>query len=488
MIRLREVPILGSLIIVAAALSALSTLRVQATASEPNSSKQCSKRDLEIHFGFFESPKNYFNFVVQGLNISDHVCTFDYDLFDPGFSETRSPFKCRDCGEREREGYRDDSVVTSDPVVRPGEIVRKHYRWRTAPESGSISCFRPKEMDSENSLTWTLATPSLMKQVCSDISVVGIDILAPRISSQTESLWTNEYYETLTLTALRSAYYIDEEFPLTISYKYTPPAGPEHGKCLPVFVWHRSADGTVRVEEHRPSSADDCQTMDLSFLPNKVFFSSEWNSEEAKRLSNYGDQELQAFQQVDNREDPHLHFAASDILHVRIEGSDNPNLRNWTRSKGLAANILLDRDTYKVGENIPLHLAIANFDATDPVFSWDPLWDPCISVNIQVLDEAGHPLAFKDRFLYPPVLCNGHGFGPRPFERGKITSLEWSLKQTGWLPKSPGNYTVVLNWCTSTGTVTKQPNGWKANQKPYATVQAKATIHIVPAETRLLDH
>jgi hypothetical protein len=197
---------------------------------------------------------------------------------------------------------------------------------------------------------------------------------------------------------------------------------------------------------------------------------------------------LQAFEQIDGEGDPHAHFIVSDILHVRIEESENQNLRNWTRLKGLAANILLDRDTYTVGENIPLHLAIANFDATDPIYSWDPSWDPCISVSIQVLDEAGNPLADKDRFLYPPVMCSGHGFGPRPFERGKITSLEWRLKETGWLPKSPGNYTVVLSWCTSTGAVTQPPNRWKADQKPYATVQAKAAFHIIQDASQVSDH
>ena len=462
-----------------------SAIRAQAIAAKSGPPQDCSRRDLEIHFGFFESPKTYFNFVVQGLNISDHACTLGYDFFDPEFLGNSPQFKCHDCGEREREGYRNDAIGTAAPVVRPGEIVRKQYRWRTVPESASTSCFRPNGMESENSETWKLATPSLMREVCSDISVVGTDVLAPRSASQTETMWTNDLNEDLTLTALRSAYYIDEAFPLTITQKYTPPVGPEPGKCRPLFLWHRSADGTVRVEEHTDSSTDGCGSMHFSFLPIKVFASSDWNSEEAKRLSNYGDQELQAFQQVDSLGDPHVHFTASAILHVQIDGPDNPNLRNWTRLKGLAADILLDRDTYRVGEDIPLHMAIANFDATAPIYSWDPLWDPCISVGIEVLDDAGKPLPDKKRVDYPPVLCSGHGFGPRPFERGKITSLEWGLKQTGWLPKSPGNYTVVLSWCTSSGTVTQGPNGWASNLTPYATVQAKATIHIVPAESQV---
>ncbi len=485
MIRLREISIEVSLILVIVMLSSPSHIRAQAIASESGPPQACSKRDLEIHFGFFESPKNYFNLVVQGLNISSHTCTFEYDLFDPRFSGDSPHFKCQDCAQREREGYRDDSVVTSFPIVRPSEIVRRQYRWRTVPESGSNSCFRPSKMDTEYASTWTIAAPSLIGEVCSDISVVGTDVLAPRSTSQTETLWTSERTKILELTALRSAYYIDEEFPLTISHQYLPPPGPEPGKCRPIFLWHRSADGTIRVGEHTLSSTDDCSTLNLDFLPDRTFYSSESNLDEAERLSNYGDQELQVFQQVD-RGDLHFHFLTSNVLHVRIEGADNPNLRNWTKLKGLAADILLDGDTYVVGEDIPLHLAIANLDATDPIYSWDPIWDPCFSIGIEVLDDKGNTLPANDRISYPPAMCNnGHGFGPRPFKRGKITSLEWRLKETGWLPKSPGNYTVVLSWCTSTGLATEWPNRNDAKLSPYATVLARATIHIVSPKSKV---
>ncbi len=448
----------------------------------------CTKGDLEIHFGFFESPTGFFNFVVLGKNVSDHACTFLDELFDPRFSGSSPQFKCQDCGKRQREGFRDDSAATSDPVVEPRDIVRKQYRWRTTPEQDSTQCFRPEGMNSEYSYTWALVTPTLMPEVCSDISVTGTDVLAPRDSYQMQAQWSNvltiKGFEPLTLTALRSAVYIDEKFPLTVSHKYGPPPGSEPGKCRPIYIWHRSADGTVRVEEFSDSSTDGCRTLSLEFLPNKIFFSSDWNSEKAKRLSNYGDQQLQAFERIDSKGDPHFHFIASDIVHVQIEGAESPQLRNWSRLKGLAADILLDRDTYKIGEDIPLHIAVANFNAPVPIYSWDPDWDPCISIGIEVLDAEGKPLPENERVEYPPVLCSGHGFGPKLFDRGRITALEWHLKSTGWLPSHPGTYTIVLSWCTSSGSVSNTSNGWRADLKPYATVEAMATILIIPASAQ----
>lgn len=472
------------LVFVAALLTSGLIGRAQKPASEP---EDCTKADLEIHFGFYESPEAYFNFAVLGENVTDRACIFRDSLFDPRFTGDSRLFKCSDCAKREREGYRDDSAATFDPAVQPGEIVRKQYRWRTTPENDSISCIHPKGMDSEYSFTWALATPSLMTDVCSDISVVGTDVLAPRDQYQAEALWTNvrttAEYKPLKLTAARTAYYIDEAFPLTVFHPLTPLTRPYSPACRPVFVWHRAVDGRVRVEEHSGNSSDGCQTVNFEFHPDKVFFTSEWKSAEARRLSNYGDQELQAFQKADAGGDPHLHFIASNVVHIQIEGAENPNLRNWTRVKGLAADILLDRDVYHLGEDIPLHLAIANFSAKAPVYSWDPVWDPCIAVGIKVIDDGGNALADDQRVRDPLFLCSGHGFGPKLFEQGRITSLEWGLKSTGWLPNRPGAYTIVLSWCTSTGTVRQSGGGWTADLKPYATVEAKALIHIVPLES-----
>ncbi len=452
----------------------------QAAAQQATVSPACTKGDLEIHFGFSESPTNFYNLEVQGQNTSSHACSFEDSLFDPRFTGGTPPFRCEDCAKREREGFRDDGVATGSPMVRPGEVVRRQYRWRMRPEVGSdVACFRPQGMDSEYSFTWTLATPSLMRDVCSNISVVGMDVLAARDAGEAEKLWTNEAYDALNLSATRKAFYLGEVFPLTISDRYPP-----HGAvdCPAIYLWDRSADGTVQVEERKGKPAEGCR-QEVNLRPNQVFSSSEWKTPEAKRLSNYDDHEVRAFEAVSRGEDRHTHFLASEVLHLRVVDSSDQSLRKWTRLDGLAADVLLDRGSYKAGEDIPLHLAIANFAAMVPVYSWDPAWDPCSAVGIQVLDEQGRPLPESSRSHDYAQICSGHGFGPRLFEVGKIASLEWTLQSTGWLPKLPGKYTIVLTWCTSTGKVAQPKNGgWTADLKPYATVQARAAVEIVAAD------
>ena len=70
--------------------------------------------------------------------------------------------------------------------------------------------------------------------------------------------------------------------------------------------------------------------------------------------------------------------------------------RTWgPRAKGSAAEITLDKDTFRIGEDVRLHLAVENFDVEGSVYSADPVWDPC--------DVAGHP-EVERRCLYGEAL------------------------------------------------------------------------------------
>lgn len=53
MFRLRDVPIVVPIIVVVVVLTLPSAIRAQAIAPKSGPPQDCSKRDLEIHFGFF---------------------------------------------------------------------------------------------------------------------------------------------------------------------------------------------------------------------------------------------------------------------------------------------------------------------------------------------------------------------------------------------------------------------------------------------------
>jgi hypothetical protein len=142
----------------------------------------------------------------------------------------------------------------------------------------------------------------------------------------------------------------------------------------------------------------------------------------------------------------------------------------------------LDKDTYQLGEDVPLHIAIENFDAPVPIYAIDPVWDPYLAIGIEVRDATGQLLLDNERSS-SEVLRTGHGRGPVPYPAGKVVTIERMLASQGWLPNRPGVYTLVVTWCPLDGT-DFEPNAelpMKASMKTYAIVQAKTTFRIVGA-------
>ena len=129
--------------------------------------------------------------------------------------------------------------------------------------------------------------------------------------------------------------------------------------------------------------------------------------------------------------------------------------------KGIAADITLDKDTYRVAENVRLHLAIEDFDAEGTIYSGDSSWDPCRAVGIEVRDGAGRVVPEEQR-LQQTSFCMGHGFGPRAMAKGKMVPID---------PVADGS------------------RGRQANVefRKYATAQAMATIHIVATTSEIQD-
>jgi hypothetical protein len=100
-----------------------------------------------------------------------------------------------------------------------------------------------------------------------------------------------------------------------------------------------------------------------------------------------------------------------------------------------------------------------------------------MTVGVQVFDQDGHPLA-QDARVPSHNICTGHGFGPRPIEKGKLIPIERTLAGEGWMPKNPGTYTVKVRWAPCTGRmVHSQP--FAQDLKTYAELEATATFHVV---------
>jgi hypothetical protein len=141
--------------------------------------------------------------------------------------------------------------------------------------------------------------------------------------------------------------------------------------------------------------------------------------------------------------------------------------RKWgPRIKGLAVALALDKDTFELGHDIPLHIAMANFEAESSVFGSYPIWDPP-AVGVELRDSCGAPVQPQEGAIWL-----GHGLCGE-YQRGKIVPNELSLRDMGFLPKLPGSYTLIAIWRPSSSSTCAYP--------PYATVES------APVSFRVVD-
>ena len=442
----------------------------------------CTVADFDTELRFVNGPENYYSVVVDKRNISSHPCVFDGPVYGPSFVPDRVPGHepyglCYYCEERLPNGQ----VPIAPPVtVHPGQVARQTFRWRTTSSGEAAPCVEPKWMAGPV----LVVAQSLLKKICSDVEVSRF-----RVAPEGDEGEAGEGGRELAfqLTANKGLYYQGESFSLSLSRRLSRAhAGTEtpvgEGGCPTLYLRQRSPDGETRIDEVRPRAFKGCGSAEPGHEPGDWQSGFDLDAGANSRWSGVGEHTMQVFQLASSTDDPELHFAASNVVRIQIADS-SAIARKWgPRVKGIAADITLDKEMFRIGEDVPLHLAVEDFDAAVPVYSWDPVWDPCMVVGIEVWDAGGHPLSESKRFPNWS-LCTGHGFGPKPVAKGKVIPMERTLGREGWLPNQPGTYTVVITWepCFESSDHGESA-GQAADLKPYAVVHAEATIRVVAQE------
>lgn len=450
-------------------------------------SSNCTPADLDAYLGFINGPGDYYSVVIDQRNISTHPCNFDGPDYGPSFvpdrvSDGAAPVKlCYNC---------EDTRQLAAPTINPGQVVRQIFRWKTKPQSQTARCLSPKWMSGPV----LLVAPSLLKQICFSVEVSRFNLVEPpHPSFVADEPGDSGQGPEFQLTSGRNRYYAGQRFPLHLALSHSNPESVSTGESCPtLYLRERSPDGATRIDELQPASIKGCPGHDTGHPLADWESGLEFDSGANTRWSGFGEHAMQVYQLRGSPDDDQFRFISSNVLRIQL-ADPAALVRKWgPLVKGVAADITLDKDTFRLGEDIPLHLAIENFNAEVPIYSWDPLWDPCFVVGIRVQDAAGKSLPESQRFPDSSI-CMGHGRGPRLYPRGEIVTMEWSLAAKGWLPNHLGTYSVVLSWCpltSSTADVTAQypftidglptslGNQPKGTQ-PYTVVHATAVIHIV---------
>ena len=106
---------------------------------------------------------------------------------------------------------------------------------------------------------------------------------------------------------------------------------------------------------------------------------------------------------------------------------------------GLAADLTLDRSTYSLGQDVPLHIAILNQASAIDIYR-SPA---CENLAVSLRDAAGRLIGSKQ----VPEFCAWSGSdAPRRYERGEPRTFESSLLSEDLLPDQVGIYTLSVAW------------------------------------------
>jgi hypothetical protein len=267
--------------------------------------------------------------------------------------------------------------------------------------------------------------PTLLKHVCSDVEG-GVYESGPFRAKSEDAA-------TLVLSAPKPSFFLGEQFFLTVVG--SRPAKDEAAPCPKLFRLERAPDGFTRLDDTTGAGFLGCHP----YWPGHQ--KGDWNTGfpvEAGAGSHWaglGEHQFQVLEQIQAMGSSDPTFHNSQILTLQITDPATI-IRPWgPRVNGVAADVTLDKSTYQVNEEIPLHLAVENFNAAGSVHAWDPLWDPCAAISIRVVDTQGDALPADSR--QGTNLCRGHGFGPnKEFTEGKVYTIERSLTNEGLATKA----------------------------------------------------
>ena len=422
----------------------------------------CTMADFDFALEFASG--NFFSVTLKQRNISDHSCTMDGQRYGIDFVPfNRGAVSCYDCPTHSlQEAYSPNPPI----IVESGRAVQQTFRWKIVPQGDKDTCLKPDWMTGPV----LLVAPSLLTNVCGEMEVSQ---MAPAPEADQEPA------PQLKLTSLKPAYVAGETFAVQVSAVKGEPL-PEDTACPTLYLRERSPDGTTRVDEVRPLAFKGCERHVLGHTLGDWASGFDVDSGATSRWFGVGQNVMEVFQLRHSRLDSELHLVSSNVLRFPVVDPETMP-RKWAgRADGIGVDVTLDKDTYALGEDVPLHMAVENMDAAVPIYSGHPQMDPCMVVRIEILDSGGRPVPAERRFQQTSI-CTGHGFGAAPYEKGKVVALERSLGMDGLLPNAPGTYTIAVSWAPGTGSEDPQV-ARTTEMKPVGPVHAATTIHIVSGE------
>jgi hypothetical protein len=463
------------LLVMASLFITVATCVGQSTA---NVAVDCIAADVDASFKFTTNPHNDQTVAINFRNISEHSCVLRggvgamFDNFRQGHNIWTKD--CRNCSSDGKQLY--VPLLT----LKTGESGHILLQWMNSSMDGSSSC---QEADGFNANlnssgpSYLVVAPTLLTRVC---SVVRADSYLPGEFGEKDQALDGSQSEMepnakMTLTSSGSTLYAGYTFSFLATVEDSSELLPIGERSCPfAFIHTRAADGGTTFEEITPYAK--CTILPSANNSGRLI-TILIRAPGLGVLNEPGATSVQIHALMGSAQAHDVAFVSSNKLDLNIVDPVTMP-RTWgPEVMGVAVSLALDKGDYKIGEDVPLRLAVENFSAEKTIQSGDL---PCgAGVTIEVRDSAGRVVTPHDARLF----CLGHGWTV-DHPKGKVVPVVGLTLQTlGMLPDHADTYTIVATW-NALSHVEGAPgiNNYSNRFDPYAVVHSRpASFHLSKA-------
>ena len=361
-------------------------------------------------------------------------------------------------------------------AIAPGETAHTSLRWLTLPTEPVAFGLPPKAppgctipLDQFVSINGNVSSlmvvsPTLLSPVCSPIRYASWSPgpFQPDWKIEHDHLTPRD--PSLLLTSPKPTYDRGEDIPLHLALTGLDPSTPATRFGCPIlFRTVRDPSGFTRLDEITPTHIEhpepgfsinlitDCtDPKHPAPLPDRVDLDLDPGYLEAGPP----DRTFTFFALAPSSPTGELPLVASNALPLHFQDPATLD-RTWGPTRdGVRVDLTLDKRTYTLGEDIPLHIAAQVLSGTRPVYSepdtrrlgFDHPFPQAF--HLTVTDTASGPVgdSRQPNLWLQPASSGGPIVCPDPVRPGELLPLEASAKRLNLLPQKPGTYRIVVSW------------------------------------------
>jgi hypothetical protein len=454
----------------------------------------CRVTDLDIDPEFVNGPNEYFSVAFDFRNISSSPCILSDASYrgGPSTDPERTDLWGKALSPDSEKRVRGTGPPIDPPLtLGPGAVAHMTMRWKTWPANEAEACVKPGAVNGPV----RIVAPSLFERLCSAIEVSAFALGAfqnpTRPIDQTEEQAPSQ---KLALSSSRSSYYEGERFFLHVSRSGAALAPAPNEDCPTLYLRVRRPNGATEIREHSPAEFSGCRrpgaemlrpNLDIQPYDGKTGFDliPDFIDDPSFFLDSHGEVAFQVFERISSADDASFHLAHSNVLRVKFADAVAIPRKWGPQVKGLAVDVALDKDTFVTGEDVPLHLAVENFNSQEQVYGSAIPGNLCGTsafFKIEVRDLSGQTLPSTDRLRKKSAYAGMQGcpISATPYPKSRVVPFETTLGHEGWLPNHPGTYTVVVTLIPWLGSDEGRGLVVRPVPKEYATIQSDVTLHI----------